>query len=470
MVTKDEIKYIPVTGGKVPPRMKGGAEKQANELREKIRCSGDSLEIKGTVYYVSENGNDENDGTSPDKAIKSFDRLDTLELKPGDGVLFERGSLFRLKFYYMGREGVTYGAYGSGEKPKIYGSAENYADERYWEPAEKENLWKCKLENIEPVYADAGIIVFNNGEEVGIKQRDIRALSGNGYFYFEMSDQSVYLYSDKGNPGGLYEDIEIGRRCGIFKLSSSVRVDNLCFKYTGGHCINGIATHKHDLTVTNCELGWIGGSAHGPNNRFGNAFECYNGCENVLIQNCYIYQVFDAGITFQGDLETAEYKNIKYIGNLMEYCSWSIEWWSGWEKPIYKEQICDIGVIENILFDSNIMRFDGFGWSGVTRSPCHIHGPWNVRTYKNFDNFRITNNILDCSNGELIRWEQGKAPIPAQKGLFIGGNSYYRIPTEENRAFRIGTEGITYADCQEKLLEEVKKVDPTHKEVKWITE
>ncbi len=468
MQNHEEIKYIPITGGIIPPKMKGGAEKEANNLREKILNCKDNLNIVGTVYYVSDNGDDENDGLSPDSPIKSFDKLDSIDLKPGDGVLFERGSIFRLQYYYVCRERVVYGAYGEGEKPRIYGSSKNYADEKFWQPSEYENLWKCELEYIDPIYADAGLIVFNYDKEVGIKQRDIRALSGNGYFYFDMDTQSVYLYSDKGNPGRIYNDIEIGRRCGILKLMPGVIVDNLCLRYTGGHCICGIGPKKYDITVTNCEMGWIGGSTHGPNNRYGNAFECYNGCENIRVENCYIYQVFDAGVTFQGDIETSEYKNIKFLGNLLEYCSWSIEWWSGWEKSIYNDQICDIGVIDDVLFDSNIMRFDGFGWSGITRSPCHIHGPWGTRTYKNFSDFRITNNIFDCANGEIMRWDQGQPPIPKQEGLFIGGNSYYRISTKENRAFRMGTVGITYANNKEELKSEVANIDPTYKVVEWI--
>lgn len=47
-------------------------------------------------------------------------------LKSGDAVFFERGGLWR--GYLDCAEGVTYSAYGQGEKPRIYGSPENGAD------------------------------------------------------------------------------------------------------------------------------------------------------------------------------------------------------------------------------------------------------------------------------------------------------------------------------------------------------
>ena len=56
----------------------------------------------GTTYYVdSKSGSDSNDGTSESKAFKTLDKVNDLDLEPGDTVLLKKGSVFEnqaLKF------------------------------------------------------------------------------------------------------------------------------------------------------------------------------------------------------------------------------------------------------------------------------------------------------------------------------------------------------------------------------------
>ena len=59
----------------------GGAEIEAHELKQKILNAPD-VEIEGgTVYYFSQNGDDNNDGLSPEKALKSYMKMAELPLK-----------------------------------------------------------------------------------------------------------------------------------------------------------------------------------------------------------------------------------------------------------------------------------------------------------------------------------------------------------------------------------------------------
>ena len=88
----------------------------------------------------------------------------------------------------------------------------------------------------------------------------------------------------------------IGAFCELMeKYGDDITVDNLCLKYTGVHGVG--AGTVNDLTVQNCEFGWIGGSVQGVlgsnkyETRFGNAVEIYGGCENYTVQNNYIYQI-----------------------------------------------------------------------------------------------------------------------------------------------------------------------------------
>lgn len=459
------IDMVPITGGKINMSLSGGADDKAQALRNKILSSSDNLSRTGTVYYLSENGNDSNSGRSASSPIKTIARLTNLSLKSGDTVLFERGSTFRTTSRYFCTAGVKYGAYGSGEKPKIYGSEKNYVSAT-WRATSYENIWKTSLSKVASDAGDVGIIAFNLDEAVGTKQYSMEALLDDGYFYYDNSEQAVYLYCSQGNPSSVYSDIEIGRKMNMFTPANGVTLDNLGFFYTGAHAIAAKA-RTNNVTITNCEIGFIGGSSH-MDTRYGNGIQFWEGCENITISNCWIYQVFDAGITFQGFDEEAEYKNITFKNNLIEYCSWSVEWWSGYEKPhVYALSLCDIGEISNILIDSNIMRFEGFGWALSTRKPTSIHGPWGCRTYKNFSDFVVSNNIFDCPNGEFVKWMQSPY-LEAQQGYSMVGNSYYRRPTADNLVFFLGSSGETYAARQSQLEKAVKLFDSNPGVIQWM--
>ena len=77
----------------------------------------------GTLYYVSsKSGNDQNDGRSPQKPLRSIDRAQD-KVKPGDYVLLKRGEQWntRLIVRKSGSKGkyITFAAYDKGSKPII---------------------------------------------------------------------------------------------------------------------------------------------------------------------------------------------------------------------------------------------------------------------------------------------------------------------------------------------------------------
>lgn len=118
----------------------------------------------GTAYYVSNRGNDNNNGLSPLEPIATISAVNRLNLKAGDVVYFERGGVWRgsIKAY---TSGVSYSAYGEGNKPEIYGSSHNYAEFGEWIETDVPNIYKFS----EKISKDVGNIIFNNGEANGIK-------------------------------------------------------------------------------------------------------------------------------------------------------------------------------------------------------------------------------------------------------------------------------------------------------------
>ncbi|MCY1723243.1 right-handed parallel beta-helix repeat-containing protein [Prolixibacteraceae bacterium Z1-6] len=79
-----------------------------------------------TVYYVSVSGNDANTGTSENQPWQTLAKVSGTNFSPGDQILFKRGDEWSgsITVTSSGSTGspIVYGAYGSGEKPKIYGS------------------------------------------------------------------------------------------------------------------------------------------------------------------------------------------------------------------------------------------------------------------------------------------------------------------------------------------------------------
>ena len=130
----------------------------SEKLKQEILNAPDCLEIKGTTYYVSNDGCDDNDGLSAETPWKTLVKASEADLKEGDGVLFRRGDLFRGKV--ATKPGVSYGAYGVGEKPKLYGSDKNLADPALWTLWDADHhIWKLNEKIL-----DTGTLVFNDGE------------------------------------------------------------------------------------------------------------------------------------------------------------------------------------------------------------------------------------------------------------------------------------------------------------------
>ena len=61
-------------------------EEKAQAYKNAILNSENKTDFTGTVYYVSGNGNDENDGKSPESAFATIAKVQSLTLCPGDAV------------------------------------------------------------------------------------------------------------------------------------------------------------------------------------------------------------------------------------------------------------------------------------------------------------------------------------------------------------------------------------------------
>ena len=105
----------------------------------------------GTTYYVdSKDGNDSNAGTSESKAFKTLDKVNDLNLEPGDTVLLKKGSVFEDQALKFTKEDsgtaeapVKISTYGEGDRPKINTNGHGLWELNYGTPLDNQNhKWK----------------------------------------------------------------------------------------------------------------------------------------------------------------------------------------------------------------------------------------------------------------------------------------------------------------------------------------
>ncbi|MBR2448394.1 MAG: right-handed parallel beta-helix repeat-containing protein [Clostridia bacterium] len=383
-------------------------EETDNRIEEILSSENMNIPSGATVYYVSNSGSDSNNGTSPNTPWATLNKVNSITGSTGRDtyVLFERGGLWRGQL--LAKNFVTYSAYGQGDKPKIYASPFDGASGAYagkW-TQHSTNIWKFQDNKLKTpngtVIFDIGTLVFNNGEDCAIKISDYglstinvnSMLTADLQFYHDYKTGTVYLYSNT-NPAIRFNSIEfnVGNHA-VKAESTNITIDNLCIKYTGAH---GVGTRSaSNLTVTNCEFGWIGGSVHaiGSNQytRFGNAVEIYGTCTNFTVSDNYIYQVYDAGITQQITLSEGSsgvQKNVLYSGNVIEYCYFSIEYWITSTEETN-------GYIDTFLIEDNYMWYAGRGLCEQRSdlgNGSHING-WRSYDRNRAMNFAIRNNVM----------------------------------------------------------------------------
>lgn len=407
-----------------------GYFKTMDEMIENIKNSTSNLEVTGTKYYVSNSGDDNNDGLSPETAWKTIDKVNMTVNKQGDGVFFKRGDTWRTEKSLYAKSGITYSAYGEGEKPLILASADG-SGTGSWIETEHKNVYAFK-ESI-PGIRDVGTIVFDGGRAWGIQIQQTtqgnrlaigtvfngleRFTSDTGRFagpehlkndlefYHNWENKTLYLYSKDGNPADRFSTIEIvDKGHGIVVSNANdpanpahdIMIDNIAIYGTGSHGIGGGS--MKNVTVQYCVLEWIGGSIQSKtmNNlygvRYGNAVECYGDyCDNFIIRDCYASQVYDCCWTIQyGD--KANFNNVKMYNNISEYCNTGLEIWQS------------NGSITNMDLYNNYTRFNGYGWSHQrpTKDGNFFYGGSGLGEYEN-NNVRNNVNIFASANALLVK-------------------------------------------------------------------
>lgn len=101
------------------------------------------------TYYISNSGDDSNNGISPVFPLKTLEKVNQIisKMKPGDAILFERGSVFygQINISSSGNlnNPILIGAYGKGSNPVISGSVPVTNWTKYYE-----NIYSAEVNGV----------------------------------------------------------------------------------------------------------------------------------------------------------------------------------------------------------------------------------------------------------------------------------------------------------------------------------
>ncbi len=346
----------------------------------------------GNIYYVSNNGMDSNTGVSQDDPWKTIAHVNKYHFLPGDKILFRRGDRWREQLRPQSgnwKGYITYGAYGSGPYPILLGSIDK-SKSVDWTP-NGQQTWFTIIK-----YQDVGNIIFDNGEVCGTKKWHLEDMNKQGDFYFDRISSKLYLFSAT-IPSKYYKKVECALTRHIIDESNTSYIiyQNLDLKYGAAHGIGGGNTHH--IIIRSCDISFIGGGLQstkrdGTPVRYGNGIEFWGKAHDNLVENCKLWDIYDAALTNQNKNRTVSQYNITYRNNVIWNSEYSFEYWN---RPASSTTY-------RIFFEHNTCLFAGYGWGhGQRPNPTGRHLCFSASSARISD-FVIKYNIFYQSRGPSL--------------------------------------------------------------------
>ena len=415
-----------------------------------------TLIFSGTVYYVdASNGNDYNDGISPENAWQTISKINGQSFFPGDFILFKRGEEWReqLMITSSGSRGnhITFGAYGTSDAPIINGSvlirgwSEKFGYDNVYqttltsEPlcvwfdgtfgkkqtsidnvdSEYDWYWKSKVLYIYSI-SDPDTAYHNPGIEGSSMARDY-CIFANNEDYITIEN----IQTRKANFGNVY--IAYGSshwiidnvtssysyRHGIMlggSLLTDVIIRNSTFSYNGSNGISGCMCSAVEIRNNeihhNSQLGQI------EHNYSGGIYFGTVSIENILVENNTFHDngntsittlVHGAGVWFDGDsLGATDGFQSNEIPSIVRYNKFYNN-----KTGIKFEHTSYCQAYYNLIYDcidSNSKIGDGTGIYLVKN--CHHNKIYNNVSYGNRINIALRGNYpkqADNMNNNLVK-------------------------------------------------------------------
>ena len=411
-----------------------------NDLYDMIVYDQSVIKVWGTEYYLSNDGDDNNDGLTPETAWKTLKKASEFKFEQGDGLYLRRGDLWRGNLHLQ--SGVTYQPYGEGEKPKIYYSYNGKTDAE-WVKTDMENVWVFdKVLDTR----DIGLIVFDGGKQYAKKKMQKSDLKQDLDFFYsgfktfkdeEKNEFKAYLYCSQGNPAEVFEEIELSRQGStipIHNFQHDILVHNLDIRYGQDYFL---CDSSKNIELTYCILAFMGGHYGGEaiNNGcygFGGGGGAWGRCDNMKYDHCFFTMHYDCAVTAQfsrnpnkekpnwWEVHPVHFKDFSVNDCLIEYSEYGVEF--------FYTQYQDSDVLgqpmnDGVYFGYNICRKceQGFG---------EKHGAAKFIRMGNHENYCVNTvfekNVFDrsgqvaieisCYEGDQRRNQPSYEHMPEMRG------------------------------------------------------
>lgn len=419
------------------------------------------------IYYISNNGNDTNDGRSPDRAWATLEKINQSYLQPGDVVCFERGGLWRGKL--TPQPSITFTTYGEGPKPIITCSPANGSGAENWvlygQSSDGGQIWKYTHE----ISETGGIVLGDTGT---IAKRVFAWYDGKNFYNtwdkqvpFELENEllwdlsfycdiaypehelpfpvsayadkaTIYLRCDAGNPGEIYDTIEFMSTqvnespFANIHLSDGSSLYNLSIQYFAGRAV----LLRKGCTVKYCDIGFGSGALDvftPPDEQCGIWIDdsaLFFQASDVTIADNYIHDVDCHSVTLElgGDVELmradAPFQNIKFQDNVVRRCDIGIYWANNqretWEMEMFGPSEISGNYMMEIgsgWFAERLSNMDSAAQLQMSRIALNFGGNPEV----GIQNVKVEDNVFYKADLNLITctWLGGGKP-------YFHGNTY----------------------------------------------
>jgi hypothetical protein len=249
---------------------------------------------KATTYYISNAGNDANNGLTQATSWKTMKtHLD------GNTYLFKRGDVFYISIPQFSG---TIGAYGtSGNKPVL--SVMTTIKSSAW-VNQGGSIWKANITTAAnvtgwlPAFANCGYIKIGEGQIFGMRRAAIAELVSQWQFYCDFAS-SIYVYSS-GNPSLLSSTIQVNNDVKVVNINGNDEtLKDIAITGTSQEAL--IATQPTNLNIIGVDVYETGGKMKSltDSTRQGAGIAIYNGGTNILLDSCSAKNVYECGYTCQ---------------------------------------------------------------------------------------------------------------------------------------------------------------------------
>jgi hypothetical protein len=383
------------------------------------------------TFYVSNSGNDNNNGTTPSSPWKTIAKINSQTFRAGDGILFKRGDVWDtwttdnyIDIEYGGTSGhpIYYGAYGGGVKPifRQMASIPGWNTAGNWIHV-RGNIWSIttSTDNLNRLWLS------------GVEVQVCSSSTVTALLPWYWASNVLYVYSTT-NPATAFSNIQRPTDSPVIIVTNSDYITLQNLEIQGGGSEQVLVRGSNYFIMENCTLGNMSG---------GSGFKAYaSGISTPsnygIIRNCF----YDTGDRFEDNFLTPsnhEYPNtgdgiwLGYGANHWEVYNNTMKDWS--HGGFWMECDHSDGSYTNTynkIHNNYITAADidyGRGVGDLNSMPSNNHNEfydnliYNTKTQNQIDDygFKFYNNIINKVSGSTYRASIGNGIALEGEGTSI---------------------------------------------------